>query len=143
LTWKTTLAWLQTKTNLPIVLKGTQTFEDAYAASLFPAVKAIMLSNHGGRALDTVAPPIQTLLEIRKFCPEVFGKTDVLIDGGFQRGTDVVKALALGAKAVGIGRAPLYGLAVGGQEGVARTLQSMFPKRPSFHDVACCISWPA
>lgn len=124
LTWKKTLAWLQTQTDLPIVLKGIQTYEDAYAASLFPAVKGIILSNHGGRALDTVAPPIQVLLEIRKFCPQVLGRLDVLIDGGIKRGTDVVKALALGAKAVGIGRPPLFGLAVGGQQGVERTLQS-------------------
>ncbi|KAL6869999.1 hypothetical protein ACO1O0_001334 [Amphichorda felina] len=123
LTWKKTLAWLQTQTDLPIVLKGIQTYEDAYAASLFPAVKGIILSNHGGRALDTVAPPIQVLLEIRKFCPQVLGRLDVLIDGGIKRGTDVVKALALGAKAVGIGRPPLFGLAVGGQQGVERTLQ--------------------
>lgn len=124
LTWKKTLAWLQTKTDLPIVLKGIQSYEDAYAASLFPAVKGIILSNHGGRALDTVPPPIQVLLEIRKFCPQVLQRLDVLIDGGIKRGTDVVKALALGAKAVGIGRAPLYGLTVGGKEGVARTLES-------------------
>lgn len=127
LTWKKTLAWLQTQTDLPIVLKGIQTYDDAYAATLFPAVKGIILSNHGGRALDTVAPPIQVLLEIRKFCPQVLGRVDVLIDGGIKRGTDVVKALALGAKAVGIGRPPLFGLAVGGQEGVERTIQSKMP----------------
>lgn len=123
LTWKKTLAWLQTQTDLPIVLKGIQTYEDAYAATLFPSVRGIILSNHGGRALDTVPPPIQTLLEIRKFCPQVLGRIDVLIDGGIKRGTDVVKALALGAKGVGIGRAPLFGLAVGGREGVHRTIQ--------------------
>lgn len=127
LTWKKTLAWLQTQTDLPIVLKGIQTYEDAYAASLFPSVKGIILSNHGGRALDTVPPPIQTLLEIRKFCPQVLRRLDVLIDGGIKRGTDVVKGLALGAKAVGIGRAPLFGLAVGGQKGVERTIQSTPP----------------
>lgn len=124
LTWKKTLVWLTAKTDLPIVLKGIQSYEDAYAASLFPSVKGIILSNHGGRALDTVAPPIQVLLEIRKFCPQILSRIDVMIDGGVKRGTDVVKALALGAKAVGIGRAPLFGLAVGGQEGVERTIQS-------------------
>ncbi|KAI6783864.1 Cytochrome b2-like protein [Emericellopsis cladophorae] len=123
LTWRKTLAWLQTQTDLPIVLKGVQTHEDAYAATLFPSVKGIILSNHGGRALDTVAPPIQVLLEIRKFCPQVLGRIDVLLDGGIKRGTSVAKALALGAKAVGIGRAPLFGLAVGGQAGVERTLE--------------------
>lgn len=124
LTWRETLAWLVTQTHLPIVLKGIQTHEDAYAATLFPSVKGIILSNHGGRALDTTMTPVQLLLEIRKFCPQVFDKTEVLVDGGIRRGTDVVKALCLGAKGVGIGRAALYGLAVGGQAGVERTLQS-------------------
>lgn len=124
LTWKKTLEWLCGHTSLPIVLKGVQTHEDAYAATLFPAVKGIILSNHGGRALDTAPPPIQVLLEIRKFCPQVLDTIDVLVDGGIKRGTDVIKALALGAKGVGIGRAALYGLSVGGQEGVVRVLKS-------------------
>ncbi|KAJ0314147.1 hypothetical protein Brms1b_007202 [Colletotrichum noveboracense] len=124
LTWKKTLAWLSKHTSLPIVLKGIQTHEDAYAATLFSSVKGIIISNHGGRALDTTMTPVQVLLEIRKFCPQVFDKIDVLIDGGVKRGTDVVKALALGAKGVGIGRAALYSLAVGGQDGVERALQN-------------------
>ncbi|KAI0853850.1 FMN-dependent dehydrogenase-domain-containing protein [Daldinia vernicosa] len=123
LTWRKTLDWLGRHTSLPIVLKGVQTHEDAYAATLFPAVKAIIISNHGGRALDTAPPPIQVLLEIRKFCPQVFDCIDVLVDGGVKRGTDAVKALALGAKGVGIGRAALYGLSVGGEEGVTRVLK--------------------
>ncbi|KAJ5017751.1 Lactose permease [Colletotrichum sp. SAR 10_99] len=123
LTWKKILEWLSKHTSLPIVLKGIQTHEDAYAATLFPSVKGIIISNHGGRALDTTMTPVQVLLEIRKFCPQVFDKIDVLIDGGVKRGTDVVKALALGAKGVGIGRAALYSLAVGGQAGVERALQ--------------------
>ncbi|KAJ1337304.1 L-lactate dehydrogenase (cytochrome) [Microdochium nivale] len=123
LTWQKSLAWLGLHTSLPIVLKGIQTHEDAYAATLFPSVKGIILSNHGGRALDTTTTPVQTLLEIRKFCPQVFDKVDVLVDGGIKRGTDVVKALALGAKGVGLGRAALYGLAVGGEQGVERSLQ--------------------
>ncbi|KAI1084691.1 FMN-dependent dehydrogenase-domain-containing protein [Whalleya microplaca] len=123
LTWRKTLEWLTKHTNLPIVLKGVQTHEDAFTATLFPAVKGIIISNHGGRALDTAPTPVQVLLEIRKLCPQVFGCLDVLIDGGIKRGTDVVKALALGAKGVGIGRAALYGLAVGGQEGVERVLR--------------------
>ncbi len=124
LTWQKTLTWLSKHTSLPIVLKGIQTWEDAYAATLFPSVKGIIVSNHGGRALDTTTNPIQVLLEMRKFCPQVFNKIDVLIDGGIKRGTDVVKALALGAKGVGIGRAALYGLSVAGSEGVKRVLQS-------------------
>ncbi|KAK2808954.1 hypothetical protein FQN50_004228 [Emmonsiellopsis sp. PD_5] len=123
LTWKKTLEWLTTQTDLPIVLKGIHTHEDAYAATMFSAVKGIIVSNHGGRALDTTPTPVQVLLEIRKFCPQVFDRIEVLVDGGIKRGTDVVKALALGAKAVGLGRAALYGLAVGGEQGVERVLK--------------------
>ncbi|KAI1340061.1 FMN-dependent dehydrogenase-domain-containing protein [Xylariaceae sp. FL0016] len=124
LTWDRTLAWLRRHTSLPVVLKGIQTWEDALLATRFPVVKGIILSNHGGRALDTIATPVHILLEIRKYCPEIFSKLDVLVDGGIKRGTDVVKALALGAKGVGIGRPALYGLAVGGDKGMGRVLQS-------------------
>ena len=128
MTWATTLPWLLKHAKLPLVLKGIQTYEDAYLASLCaPQVKAIILSNHGGRALDTAPPAVHTLLEIRKHCPEVFDKIDVWVDGGIKRGTDVVKALCLGAKAVGIGRAALYGLGAGGVPGVERVLESKSP----------------
>ncbi|RDW67695.1 hypothetical protein BP6252_09091 [Coleophoma cylindrospora] len=124
LTWKATLPWLAKHTNMPIVLKGIQTHEDAYLAAQYaPQVKAIILSNHGGRALDTAPPAVHTLLEIRKYCPEVLSKIEVWVDGGIKRGTDVVKALCLGAKAVGVGRAALYGLGAGGPEGVERTFE--------------------
>lgn len=127
LTWKETLPWLAKQTHLPIVLKGIQTHEDAYIASLHtPQVKGIILSNHGGRALDTAPPAVHTLLEIRKYCPEVFDKLEVWVDGGVRRGTDIVKALCLGAKAVGIGRPALWGLTAGGVDGVKRTLESEF-----------------
>jgi isopentenyl diphosphate isomerase/L-lactate dehydrogenase-like FMN-dependent dehydrogenase len=127
LTWKTTLKWLAQHTDLPIVLKGLQTHEDAYLAAQYaPQVQAIILSNHGGRALDTAPPAVHTLLEIRKYCPEVFSRIEVWVDGGIKRGTDVVKALCLGAKAVGVGRAALFGLGAGGVEGVHRTFESMF-----------------
>lgn len=123
LTWDKTLKWLVKHTSLPIILKGIQTYEDAYLSTQYPCVKGIILSNHGGRALDTATTPVQVLMEIQKFHPDVFQKLDVLVDGGIKRGADVVKALALGAKAVGVGRAPLYGLAVGGRQGVERTFQ--------------------
>lgn len=124
LTWKKTLSWLAEHTNLPIVLKGLQTHEDAYLAALHaPQVKAIILSNHGGRALDTAPPAVHTLLEVRKYCPEVFDKLEVWVDGGIKRGTDVVKALCLGARGVGIGRPALFGLGAGGQAGVERVFE--------------------
>lgn len=124
LNWKSTLPWLAKHTNLPIVLKGIQTHEDAYLAAQFaPQIKAIILSNHGGRAADTAPPAVHTLLEIRKYCPEVFSRIEVWVDGGIKRGTDIVKALCLGARAVGVGRAALFGLGAGGQEGVERTFE--------------------
>jgi len=131
LTWETTLPWLAEHTDLPIVLKGVQTHEDAYLAAQWArkrpgSIKAVILSNHGGRALDTAPPAVHTLLEIRKYCPEVFDTIDVWIDGGIKRGTDVVKALCLGAKAVGVGRAALWGLGAGGWKGVDRTFESEF-----------------
>ena len=128
LTWRSTLPWLAQHTSKPIVLKGIQTHEDAYLASCYaPQVKAIILSNHGGRALDTAPPAVHTLLEIRKYCPEVFERVEVWVDGGIKRGTDVVKALCLGARGVGVGRAALFGLGAGGKEGVGRVLESKFP----------------
>ena len=124
LTWTETMPWLKKHTSKPIILKGLQCHEDAYvAAQHAPQVQGIILSNHGGRAADTAPPAVHTLLEIRKFCPGVFGKLDIVVDGGIKRGTDVVKALALGAKAVGIGRSALFGLGAGGIEGVERVLE--------------------
>lgn len=124
LNWKATLPWLRKHTDKPIILKGLQTHEDAYEAAMHsPQVKGIILSNHGGRAADTAPPAVHTLLEIRKYCPEVFDKIDVIVDGGVKRGTDVVKALCLGAKAVGVGRAALFGLGAGGIAGVERVLE--------------------
>lgn len=130
LTWHTTLPWLSKHTDLPIVLKGIQTHEDAHLASQHAYktgsgnVHAIILSNHGGRGVDTAPPAMHTLLEIRRHCPQVFDDVDVWVDGGVKRGTDVVKALCLGAKAVGVGRLPLWGLGAGGKEGVERVFES-------------------
>ena len=129
LTWNTTLSWLASHTDLPVVLKGVQTHEDTYLAAQYARqhpgkLKAVILSNHGGRALDTAPPAMHTLLEIRKYCPEAFNDIEVWIDGGIRRGTDVVKALCLGAKAVGVGRAALFGLGAGGWRGVERTYES-------------------
>jgi isopentenyl diphosphate isomerase/L-lactate dehydrogenase-like FMN-dependent dehydrogenase len=123
LTWTTTLAWLAKHSDLPLVLKGIQTHEDALIASRYAQVKAVILSNHGGRALDTAPPAVHTLLEIRKHCPEVPERVELWVDGGIKRGTDVAKALCLGAKAVGVGRAALWGLGAGGAPGVERMFE--------------------
>ncbi|EGX45421.1 hypothetical protein AOL_s00169g27 [Orbilia oligospora ATCC 24927] len=133
LTWKSTLPWLRNATKLPIILKGLQTWEDAKLASEEPNVAGIVLSNHGGRGLDTAPPSVHTLLEMRRYCPEVFDKIEVWVDGGIKRGTDVVKALCLGAKAVGIGRGALFGLSVGGIEGVERVIDILH------EEMATCI----
>lgn len=126
LTW-TDLEWLRKHTHLPIILKGIQTHEDALLACsprcLALGVKAIILSNHGGRAADTSPPALLTLLEINKYTPEVLQKLEVYIDGGIRRGTDIVKAVALGARAVGIGRPALFGLSGYGPAGVERVIE--------------------
>lgn len=117
LTWQD-LVWLRSISPLPIVLKGIMTAEDARLAAEHGAA-AIVVSNHGGRTLDA-APATATVL------PEVVEATDgnveVLVDGGIRSGADVLKALALGARAVLIGRPVLWGLAVGGAQGVSRVL---------------------
>lgn len=131
LTWKTTLPWLKEHApEFPVVLKGVQTHEDVFLAYKYArenpgTLRAVILSNHGGRALDTAPPAVHTLLECRKYCPEVLESKDfeVWVDGGIRRGTDVIKALCLGARAVGIGRAPLWGLGAGGWQGVYRTFE--------------------
>ncbi|KAL3477610.1 FMN-dependent dehydrogenase-domain-containing protein [Aspergillus californicus] len=115
------LAWIKRVSGLPVVLKGVQTGHDAQRALEY-GVDAIMLSNHGGRSLDTVQPAILILLELHKTCPQIFSKMEIYIDGGIRRGTDILKALALGATAVGIGRPYLYSLAYG-QEGVEHLTQ--------------------
>ncbi|KXS98738.1 hypothetical protein AC578_10483 [Pseudocercospora eumusae] len=110
------LAWIKEVSGMPIVLKGIQTAADAQKAADY-GVDAILLSNHGGRSLDTTQPAMVTLLEMHKSCPAVFQRLEVYVDGGFTRGTDILKAIALGATAVGIGRPWLYALGYG-QEGV-------------------------
>jgi L-lactate dehydrogenase (cytochrome) len=108
--------------DMRIVLKGIQTCEDAVLA-MEAGVDGIVVSNHGGRSLDTAPATLLVLLELRRNCPQVFEALDVFVDGGITRGTDIFKALCLGAKAVGIGRGQLYGLNYG-HEGVARYIES-------------------
>lgn len=114
------LAWIRNVTKLSLVLKGIQTVEDAVLAYEH-GVDAIYLSNHGGRSQDTSQAPILTLLEIRKYAPQLIRnpKMQIFIDGNIRRGTDIIKCLALGATAVGIGRPCLYSMTAGyGEEGV-------------------------
>ncbi|RKL43033.1 hypothetical protein BFJ72_g4446 [Fusarium proliferatum] len=106
--------------DIPIVVKGIQRASDAQMA-LAVGCDGIVISNHGGRAADGAAPAILTLLEVNRICPEVFKGMKVLIDGGFRRGSDVVKAICLGASAVGFGRPLLYSLGYG-QEGVEHAI---------------------
>lgn len=80
------------------------------------------LSNHGGRQLEGAPSAVDTLLAIRKHCPQVFDRCEVIVDGGITRGADIVKALALGARAVGLGRGFLYALAFG-ERGVSRAIR--------------------
>ncbi|KAI1809597.1 FMN-dependent dehydrogenase-domain-containing protein [Poronia punctata] len=111
------VAWLRKAApGLPIVLKGIQTAMDAVKAMEI-GVDAIYITNHGGRSVDTAPATILVLLELQKFCPQIFDKMEVYIDGGITRGTDIFKALCLGAKAVGLGRGFLYALNYG-QEGI-------------------------
>jgi isopentenyl diphosphate isomerase/L-lactate dehydrogenase-like FMN-dependent dehydrogenase len=117
LTWRD-LEWLRSHTALPILVKGILTAEDAVLATE-AGVDGIVVSNHGGRQLDGVAASLDVLSDVVE---AVGDRAVVLMDGGVRRGTDVVKALALGAQAVLVGRAALYGLAVGGAEGVERVL---------------------
>ena len=117
LTWKE-IEWLRSITKLPVVLKGVMNADDA-ARAVDVGAAGLIVSNHGGRNLDTLPATIDALPEV---AARVAGRVPVLVDGGIRRGTDVLKAIAFGASAVLIGRPYLYGLAVGGADGVARVV---------------------
>jgi 4-hydroxymandelate oxidase len=117
-TWRE-VEWLRSVTSLPVFLKGVMTGEDARQA-VEAGVAGVMVSNHGGRNLDTLPATIDALPEVVE---QVEGRVPVLVDGGIRRGTDIVKAIALGADAVMIGRPYLYGLGIGGAEGVRRVIE--------------------
>jgi L-lactate dehydrogenase (cytochrome) len=117
-TWED-LQWIRKEWQGPIVLKGIQCAEDAKLAYEY-GCDGILLSNHGGRQLHTAPSSLMTLLEIRTYCPEVIGKLEIFVDGGLRDGSDVLKALCLGATAVGVGRPFLYALAAYGSQGVER-----------------------
>jgi isopentenyl diphosphate isomerase/L-lactate dehydrogenase-like FMN-dependent dehydrogenase len=113
--------WLAAHTPLPLVVKGIMTAEDARLCAAH-GVRAIIVSNHGARQLDTTFASIEVLPEVVE---AVDGQCEVYLDGGIRRGTDVLKALALGARAVLIGRPLFWGLAVDGEAGVRAVLQML------------------
>lgn len=115
------LDWLAAQTKLPVIVKGLVRADDAVRAREHGA-QAVVVSNHGGRQLDTSPATIEVLESITT---AMDGRIEVLIDGGIRRGTDVLKALALGARAVLLGRPILWGLAVDGEPGVRRVLDIM------------------
>jgi lactate 2-monooxygenase len=120
LTWHD-LAWLRQRTSLPLLAKGILSPEDARRA-LDAGLDGVIVSNHGGRQVDGAIAALDALPDVRDALGE---KATVLMDSGIRRGADVLKALALGADAVLLGRPYVYGLAVAGQEGVERVLQTL------------------
>lgn len=118
LTWQD-VDWLRSMTSLPVLVKGILTAEDALLA-LEHGVSGIVVSNHGGRQLDSAVSGIEALPEVVE---AVAGRCEVYVDGGIRRGTDIVKAVALGARAVLVGRPVLWGLAMNGALGVQHVLE--------------------
>ena len=113
------LAWIRDLWKGPIMVKGVHTADDARRA-VSEGVEALVVSNHGGRQLDGVAASLRVLPEV---VAAVHGQIEMLVDGGVRRGSDIVKALCLGARAVLVGRAYAYGLAAAGEGGVARSIE--------------------
>jgi isopentenyl diphosphate isomerase/L-lactate dehydrogenase-like FMN-dependent dehydrogenase len=113
------LEWIASESRLPVVLKGVVTADDAMLA-LEHGAAAVVVSNHGGRQLDGVPATLDSLPEVVE---AIGGRAEVYLDSGIRRGTDVAKALALGARAVLAGRAPVYGLAAAGEDGVRHVLE--------------------
>jgi 4-hydroxymandelate oxidase len=118
LTWKD-IEWIKSFTKIPVLLKGILNPSDAEKA-IEAGVSGIIVSNHGGRNLDTVPSTIEALPRIAE---KVNNRVPLLVDGGIRRGTDVLKALALGANAVLVGKPVCFGLACGGAEGVTKVLE--------------------
>ncbi len=144
-TWKD-IEWLQSFAKTPVLLKGILNPDDA-AIAVKAGVSGIMVSNHGGRNLDTVPATIDALPHV---ADKVAGRIPVIVDGGIRRGTDVLKALALGATAVGIGRPYLYGLGIAGAAGVTRVVEilrkefelaMMLTGRPTIASIDRSVIW--
>ena len=146
LTWKD-VEWLRSFAKVPLLVKGVLNPEDAARAAQ-SGVAGIIVSNHGARNLDTVPASIQALPRVVE---RVEGRVPILVDGGIRRGTDVLKALALRANAVLIGRPYMYGLAVGGAEGVTRVIEILRKElemamaltgRPTIARIDRSVLWP-
>ena len=112
------VAWLRAITKLPVLIKGIMRPDDAVRAA-DAGVQGIVVSNHGGRQLDTAPATLDVLPRV---VDAAGGRVEVLVDGGVRRGTDVIKALAFGARAVLLGRPILWGLAASGEDGVSTVL---------------------
>jgi 4-hydroxymandelate oxidase len=145
LTWKD-IDWLRSVARRPVLLKGILNPDDAETA-VKAGVAGVIVSNHGARNLDTVPATIDALPAVVE---RIAGRLPVLVDGGVRRGTDVVKALALGAAAVQIGRPYLWGLGVAGADGVARVVEIlrhefelalMLTGRPSLGSIDRSVIW--
>lgn len=115
---------LKSMTDLPIALKGVQRGEDVLKAAE-NGVDAVVLSNHGGRQLDFSRSPLEVLIEAKEMLKSkhLENKIEIYVDGGIRRGSDIIKALCLGAKGVGLGRPFLYAMSSYGEEGVVRAIQ--------------------
>ena len=135
ISWKD-VEWLQKITKLPLLIKGIVRADDARRA-VSMGVKGIVVSNHGGRQLDTSPATIEALPHVAK---AVGDRAEVFVDGGVRRGVDVVKALALGARAVFVGRPILWGLAVDGERGVARVLDLLRNELDNAMGLCGCVS---
>lgn len=119
-TWRE-LEWLVKRSPMPVIVKGVLRGDDALACAEHGA-RAVIVSNHGGRHLDTT---VTTATAIGEVVQAVAGKAEIYVDGGIRRGTDILKALALGARAVLIGRPIIWGLAVNGADGVTAVLDHL------------------
>ena len=145
LVWKD-IGWLLSFAKTPVLLKGVLNADDA-ETGVKAGIAGIIVSNHGGRNLDTVPATAEALPRIVE---RVKGRVPIIVDGGIRRGTDILKALALGATAVQIGRPYLYGLAVGGAAGVARVVRilrhelesaMMLSGRPTIASIDRSVLW--
>jgi 4-hydroxymandelate oxidase len=146
LTWKD-IEWLKSFAKVPILLKGVLNPDDA-DTGVKAGASGIIVSNHGARLLDTVPATIDILPEVAE---KVAGRAPILVDGGIRRGTDIIKALALGANAVLIGRPYLFGLSVAGAPGVTKIVNILLTEfkmamalmgRPSIASIDKSVLWP-